>query len=400
MTTRGPTRMRSWPPQARRPRLALASAAALSLAGIAGLLAGSADAEAGISSWFWSSEKSDSGKKADDAGKTAPAKKQEKLDGAPAAQSGAASPPTGERPAAAGTGALRDAPAAPYAGEDAAYRAFEDGKYLTALELAQKAAGAGHPASHTLIGRLYAEGLGVPKDDKAAADWYTRGAELGDVNAAFALGLIYAQGRGGFEKDYAKAAELFETAARTGHPQANYNLGLLFLNGTGKPVNEHRAARHIAYAAEKGIAAAQYDLAALYGAGTGMPFDAYEQARWLAKAADQGLATAEYEYAVLLLKGQGIRAHEPKAIPYLKSAAAKGVAGAQNRLAWIYDEGIGVAKDAVEMAKWRYLAKDGGVEDMLMDNKVDALPADVRRKAQVAAGVFRDKSLTDPLAIQ
>lgn len=362
-----------------------------------------ATAEAGISSWFWSSEKTETDKPAATKGEGSPEKNQEKLGGPDAEAQPGTIPgtiPGAVAPARQGTGALQAAPATTYTGEDAAYRALEDGKYLTALEIAKKKAGENHPASHTLIGRIYSEGLGVAKDEKAAADWYTRGAQLGDVNAAFALGLMHAQGRGGIDKNFDKAAELFETAARTGHPQANYNLGLLFLNGTGKPLNEHRAARHIAYAAEKGIAAAQYDLAGLYGAGSGVTFDAYEQARWLAKAADQGLATAEYEYAVLLLQGKGIRADEPKAIPYLKSAAAKGVAGAQNRLAWIYDEGIGVAKDAVEMAKWRILARDGGVEDMLMDNKVAALTEEERTQAMAAASRFRDKSLTDPLAIR
>lgn len=348
-------------------------------------------AEAGISSWFWSSEGAD--KKAGDATDkaSAPEKKQDKLDGARTPRSAPQQPA-----ASTGTGSS----AASYTGDDAAYHAFEEGKYLTALELAKKAADGGHAASHTLIGRIYAEGLGVAKDEKSAAAWYQRGADLGDVNASFALGLMHTTGRGGLEKNFEKAAALFEVAAKSGHPQANYNLGLLFLNGTGKPQNIHRAAQHIAYAAEMGIPDAQYDLAGLYGAGAGVPNDAYEQARWLAKAADQGLAAAEYEYAVLLLKGQGIRADEPKAVPYLTSAAAKGIAGAQNRLAWIYDEGIGVRKDPVEMAKWRYLAKDGGIEDMLMDNKVAALPEEARTHAMAAASRFRDKSLTDPLSLQ
>ena len=101
---------------------------------------------------------------------------------------------------------------APATGEDAAYIAFEQGQYLTALSLAEQAAKRDDPQAHTLIGRIYADGLGVPKDESVAARVPARGAELGDVEAAFALGLQLAEGRG-VEKDMAAAARMFETAA-------------------------------------------------------------------------------------------------------------------------------------------------------------------------------------------
>jgi TPR repeat protein len=141
-------------------------------------------------------------------------------------------------------------------GENAAYEAFDQGKYLTALALAQEAAGVGDPQAHALVGRIYAEGLGVGKDEITAARWYARAAELGDVPSMVTFGNMLAEGRG-VGKDRAKAAELYEKAAMTGDPLANYNLGLLFLRGDGKPENPSRAAQHIGYAAEKGIAAAQ-----------------------------------------------------------------------------------------------------------------------------------------------
>ena len=52
--------------------------------------------------------------------------------------------------------------------EDAAYFAFDQGRYLTALDLAQKAAVKGDPQAHTLIGRIYEEGYAVPKDEAVA----------------------------------------------------------------------------------------------------------------------------------------------------------------------------------------------------------------------------------------
>jgi len=363
-------RQGAWPAS----RLA-ASLAALLLIPVAAIIP-SRPADAGVSSWFWSDGKTDE--------KKDPAKQE---NGQPATRL----KPSIDADASAKSSGNTTNP-------DAAYEAFSKGKYLSALELAEKFAADGHPASHTLVGRLYSEGLGVPKDDKLAAQWFTRGAELGDVNAMFAIGLMLAEGRG-VDRDYAAAAVMFENAARTGHPAANYNLGLLFMNGTGKPENKQRAAMHIDYAARKGVAAAQYDLAGLYLAGAGVENDALKAAEWLSKAASRGHAVAQYDYAVLLLQGRGLKRDEAKAIPYMKEAAKKGIAGAQNRLAYIYEEGIRVNKDLREMAKWRYLASQNGFEDPIMDNKLAKLDPALRSEAQAAAVEFRDKSLVAPLNI-
>lgn len=276
---------------------------------------------------------------------------------------------------------------------DDAYLAFDQGRYLTALELAQKLVDKGDARAHTLIARIHAEGLGVPKNPALAAQWYKRAAELNDVDGIFAYGVILAEGRG-VEKNRAGAAEMFERAARTGHAAANYNLGLLFLKGDGKPENPYRAAQHIRYAAEQGIAAAQYDLATLYQNGTGVPFDAVETSRWLRASAEQGMAVAQYDYAVLLLKGLGLTADEPKAVTYLKSAAEGNIPGAQNRLAHVYREGIGVKKDAAEAAKWRLIAKAGGItDDKVLDELVAGLPKPERLAAERAAITWRESKL-------
>jgi len=275
-------------------------------------------------------------------------------------------------------------------GEDA-YLAFDQGKYLTALKLAEAAAAKGDAAAHTLIGRIYSEGHGVRQDHQVAAQWYTRGAELGDVNAMFAIGLMLAEGRG-VEKDRAAAAVMFEKAAQKGHPEANYNLGLLFLKGEGKPENPYRAAQHIAYAARQGVAAAQYDLSALYKTGTGVEADAYEAAQWIARAAAQGMAAAQYDYSIMLLSGYGLNKDEPKAIEMLKAAAEKGIPGAQNRMAYVYRDGVTVTKSQTEMAKWRYIAKASGFEDKAMDEAIAKLPAKVRNEAERAAIEWRERS--------
>ena len=46
------------------------------------------------------------------------------------------------------------------------------------------------PKAMTLLAELYANGLGVPQDDKKAAEWYKLAAARGDPNAMFALAMF------------------------------------------------------------------------------------------------------------------------------------------------------------------------------------------------------------------
>lgn len=307
----------------------------------------------------------------------------------PAAELEKAAPASGKRLKRASLGKTMVVPS----GDDAAYIAFDQGQYLTALRLAEAKAKQDDPQAHTLIGRLYSEGLGVPQNELTAAKWYRRGAELGDIEAMFAFGVMLASGKS-IKKDPAGAAQMFERAAMKGHAYAHYNLGLLFLSGKGKPENPYRAAQHLGYAARKGIAEAQYDLAALYQRGHGVEPDAYKAAQLLHRAANKGLTAAQYEYAVMLLRGHGLNADRPKALDYLKAAADKGLGGAQNRLAHIYAIGIvGTAKNPVEAAKWRMIARDNGIKDKALDAKIAKYPKNVLASATAAAQRFGDRAL-------
>lgn len=274
----------------------------------------------------------------------------------------------------------------------AAYDAFEEGKFLTALSLAQDASARGDAQAFTLIGRIYAEGAGVSRDPAKAVDAYDKAAALGDVPAMVSLASMLASGKD-VPKDRDRAAKLFEKAALTGDPLANYNLGLLFLRGDGKPENPRRAAQHIIYAAEKGIVSAQYDAAALFQNGTGVPNDALEAANWMSKAAANGLVEAQYDYSVMLLRGQGLKRDEPKAVDYLKMAAEKGVAGAQNRLAHVYLDGVaGTPVSPAEALKWRFIAKANGIaKDDKLELLIASFPPDQVQAAQKAADDWRER---------
>ncbi|QKS28433.1 MAG: Membrane-bound lytic murein transglycosylase C [Accumulibacter sp.] len=62
-------------------------------------------------------------------------------------------------------------------------------------------------------------GEGVPRDYARAVKLYCEGARLGDPEAQFNLGWMYANGRG-IERDDSRAAYFFALAARQGHEQS------------------------------------------------------------------------------------------------------------------------------------------------------------------------------------
>lgn len=285
--------------------------------------------------------------------------------------------------------AVNSAPSPGSAEHASAYAAYDQGRFATALSLAEAAAGKGDPQAHTLVARIHDEGQAVPKDPITAARWYARAAQLCDVPAIFAYGLMLAEGRG-VEKDRAAAAQMLELAALSGHSLANYNLGLMFLNGDGKPENKHRAAQHILYAAERGIAAAQYDIAVMYLNGAGVPTDGAEASRWFNRAAVAGHTAAQYDYAVMLLKGLGLERDKSRIYEYMEAAAEKGVPGAQNRLAHMFKDGVAVEKNGVEALKWRIIARTS-VDDPGIDAELAKLSKTDKLAAEKAAAEWRDK---------
>src|SRR5262249_60780249 len=59
---------------------------------------------------------------------------------------------------------------------DIAYGAFQRGYYITAFNEASKRAQQNDPTAMTLLGEIYAQGLGGGRDDAKATQWYKRAA--------------------------------------------------------------------------------------------------------------------------------------------------------------------------------------------------------------------------------
>ena len=90
--------------------------------------------------------------------------------------------------------------------------------YVAARELYLSAVGGGNPQAKGNAERFFAAGLGAPSG-AAAVEWYRGGAEAGISSAQYRLGRMYARGEG-VARDDRVAVEWLVKAAHQGHPEA------------------------------------------------------------------------------------------------------------------------------------------------------------------------------------
>ena len=248
-----------------------------------------------------------------------------------------------------------------------------------------KAAMKGDSYSSLNLARLYAQGLGVPKNLKKAREWALRALKQNPNNTSpnYYLGLIELD-----EKQYEKAAKSFQncTGEKKDDSQwkthecyhADYQLSKLYEQGIGVKKDLNKAAELYNNARQSsGLApitpsenietiamkrlwfnavykknpAAQYELGRRYRNGSGgLEKDEVRATEWYSRAAEQGHPDALYALAMM-----GVEDHRgyphcdidwiPEQVALLERAAQKGHSGASYELAKIYEKGAYVVGD-------------------------------------------------------
>jgi TPR repeat protein len=147
------------------------------------------------------------------------------------------------------------------------------GNAKNSVEALRYAADGGESLARWKLGRMYADGDGVARDDYRAYEYFSqivaeyndddpRGRESVLVSSAFvALGVYNLNGiaNSRVKANPERAVEMFQYAATNfGDANAQYNLGRLYLDGSaGIDKDTRQAARWLSLAAEKGNAPAQ-----------------------------------------------------------------------------------------------------------------------------------------------
>ncbi len=133
--------------------------------------------------------------------------------------------------------------------------------------------------------------LFVPGEHTESFNKLKKGADQGDADAEFNLGVHYDNGQG-VPQNYAKAVYWFQKAADQGDVGAENNLGFSYRKGQGVPQNYAKAVYWVQKAADQGDAPAEYNLGVVYYKGQGIPQNSIKAIHWFQKAANQGFPAA------------------------------------------------------------------------------------------------------------
>lgn len=192
-------------------------------------------------------------------------------------------------------------------------QALRSGQTAKGVDALRYAADQGHPAAQWKLGRMYADGDGVKRDDAKAFEYFSRIANLhaedypGTAQARFAasafvaLGSYYLAGipNTAVRRDPARARDMFSYAASYfGDPDAQYRLGKMYLEGIGTQRDPRQGARWLILSAQKG----QYEAQALLGhllfrGDDGIPRQGARGLMWLTLARD-GAAAPDDKWVV------------------------------------------------------------------------------------------------------
>ena len=154
--------------------------------------------------------------------------------------------------------------------------------------------------------RLTAETANVDlaRRDADVAQYYKYSADMGDADAASAMGRLLTVGARGVAADHESAYKYFTQAAAAGDADAMARLGHMFANGVGVDAPSNETALALFRAAnDKGVARAAYGLGYMHLGGFGVPRDLAKAFEHLSAAADAGLPEAQFHLGGLYARG-------------------------------------------------------------------------------------------------
>lgn len=193
-------------------------------------------------------------------------------------------------------------------------------------------------AARRNLGILYAEGKGVPKDDRRATVYLSLAAqdeELPDTQAVVLAAQRYDAGLGvPGGPDRNKGSGFWEMAAAMGYAAAWPIIAERYATGDGRRKNEAAAVHWYTKAAELGHTPSMLRLAELLDRGQGVKKDEVAAGHWYNEAAANRDPEGEYQIAIRLLNGKGgFVKDEARGMEWLRRAASHGHSEAAKELA-------------------------------------------------------------------
>lgn len=206
----------------------------------------------------------------------------------------------------------------------------------------------GNEPAQTLLGMMYASGIGVIKNTEKAAKLLEEVVQDSHSFVFFILGIIYDK-----KKIYEKSLFWMTKYEKSTHDAlAQGYLGAYYNDGLGVEKNKKTAFYWFQKSAMQGLAASQTAMGNFYYYGETVPKDYAKARAWYEKAAAQGHINGSLNLATLYADGLGGPVDKQKAFELYKYVAEKGDINGEAALGNCYFQGIGVKQDFVEAVKW------------------------------------------------
>lgn len=199
------------------------------------------------------------------------------------------------------------------------------------------------------LGQMLHTGIGTEKDDRAAESYWERAAQLGNVNAQYALGKLWLENETG---DTKKAVAWLEKAAEAEHASAQYALAKLYMAGEAVTKDIAMSIELLTKAAKQGHDYAAYQLGKHFLQGDEIEKNIEAALQWLKQSSDLNNQHAQYLLGKLYLNEEEVEKDVDAAIEYLKKSASQKNEFAEYRLGCLYLQGEDVKQDVEVGVRW------------------------------------------------
>lgn len=175
------------------------------------------------------------------------------------------------------------------------------------------------------IGMMYFKALGYPVDNKNAAEYFEKSAELGNQYAKRLLAFEYISGKN-LGQDIDKGISLLTECADSGDSFSCYKLGNLYLKGEIVNQDLDKAEKYLLSAEDNEFT--QYALGKLYLQKE--KYDIQKAISYFEKSADKNMQASCQLGRLYFFGADGLEKDEEKAMQYLNLSAGQGNEYAQN----------------------------------------------------------------------
>ena len=181
-----------------------------------------------------------------------------------------------------------------------ALTAFKISRYEQAFAEFSYLADEGDATAYYYLGKMYAQGLGVPKDDTMAVEYYKKAESAYNIDAAYELAqILLSNATSADTPEFETGLRYLKRAAYAGQADALFELGEMFSQGKNVEQNYQNSFGYYLMSSLRGHAAAQLKLGVHYLLGWGTPQDFENAIKWMSRSARQGYVYAQQKLAEL-----------------------------------------------------------------------------------------------------